>query len=72
MELTDEQIIEYCRLLHYKPATDGTLQEWLDDNAPGYTSKSLGEALLTENRVKKMDGYPPLSLVRRSYALHQR
>jgi len=62
-ELTDTQIEEFCGLLHYKPATDGTLNAWLEDNATGMTSGRLAEELISSGRVKRKEGYPPLVLL---------
>jgi len=62
-ELTDAQIEEFCSLLHYKPATDGTLNGWLEVNAPGMSSGKLSEKLISDGRVKRFAGYPPLVLL---------
>jgi hypothetical protein len=64
MHLTTDQIEDFVHLLHPIPVGRGYLQDWLDENAPGYSSKSLAAELLEEGLVERAEPgeYPPLVL----------
>ena len=62
IDLTDEQVQRFAGLLHSIPAGRGLLQDWLDENVPGISSKQLAADLLESGRVVRNDGFPPLVL----------
>jgi hypothetical protein len=64
MHLTTDQIEDFIHLLHPIPVAKGYLHEWLEENAPGYTSRRLAAELLDEGLVDRAEPgeYPPLVL----------
>lgn len=63
INLTDDQVKEFCHLLHPTPVGKGYMSDWLSTNVPGVSSKQLAAFLLETGRVVRNDGgFPPLVL----------
>lgn len=62
INLTDDQVKEFCHLLHPIPAGRGYLRDWINANTPGVSSKQLAADLLETGRVVRAEGFPPLVL----------
>ena len=64
MHLTTDQIEDFIYLLHPIPVSKGYTQDWLDENAPEYSSKRLAAELLGAGLVERAapGEYPPLVL----------